>query len=244
MTRNILLSTVLIFFLLPLSHGQVTQPEFTNLRFGAELSPFVSWMHTNDNTINTNGVNVGFRVGAIAEYYFAENYAIVSGLGMSFNNGGTLRHEVGGDLLARSEFSQEELHDLDDGTDIKYRLRYLEIPIGLKMRTREFGYIRYFVNIPVFTLSTLVQARGDIMAPNVSSNRENIYKDVFFFNLSWGLGGGFEYSFSTETSATFGLYYHQSFIDMTRDKGQKSNGMQEDSKGNMSSVSIRLGILF
>ena len=242
--KNILLLVGLILGMHTALQAQVDQVDFNNLRFGAQASPFVSWMYTNDNRIQSNGVNVGLKIGMVSEYYFSENYAINSGLSLSFNNGGTLRHEVGGDLLARSELSLPELHDLDDGTDIEYHLQYIEIPIGLKMRTREFGYTRYFVNIPVFHLGILSKARADIMAPNVMSNQENVYQDVFFFTLSWGLGGGLEYSLSSETSLVGGLYYQQSFIDVTRDRGMKSNGQQEDSKGSFGLLSLKFGVLF
>lgn len=244
MGRNILLSTLIIFLLLPAAKTQVDEVEFANLRFGAEVSPFVSWMYTNDNKINSNGMNIGLKLGAVSEYFFTENYAITSGLGLSFNTGGTLRHEVGGDLLARSDLSREELRNLGNGTDIEYHLQYLEIPLGLKMRTREFGYVRYFVNIPVFTFGIPIKARADINAPNVMSNGENVFSDIFFFNMSWGLGGGLEYSLSTETSFIGGVYYQQSFIDLTRDRGMKNDGTREDSKGAFGLVSLRLGVLF
>lgn len=244
MTKNILQISVLILCFGPLLQAQTEPMELNNLRFGAHASPFVSWMFTSDNRIQSNGLNAGLKIGAVSEYYFAENYAVTSGLSLSFNNGGTLRHEIGGDLLARSELSLEELHSLGDGTDIDYSLQYMEIPIGLKMRTREFGYIRYFVNIPVFTLGALTKARADIMAPNISSNEENVTKDVFFFTLSWGLGSGIEYSLSTETSLVAGIYYQQSFIDVTGDRGQKNNDRRENSKGSFGLLALRLGVLF
>ena len=53
------------------------------------------------------------------------------------------------------------LHALPDGVNLKYHIQYLEIPFGLKLRTKEFGYLRYFAEIPIFSLGFKLQARGE-----------------------------------------------------------------------------------
>lgn len=220
------------------------QDEFKNIRFGPEVSPHISWMFTNDNQINSMGNNFGVRLGLMGEYYFTENYALTGGLGLAFNMGGTLKHDVGGELLSRSELSSPNLRNLDDGAEIQYSMQFVELPLGLKMKTRQFGYISYYAHLPVFTLGILTRSRGDIMASNASSTNENLSPDTRFFNVSWGFGGGAEYAVSPETSLLFGLYYQQSMIDITRDKGTLSNGEREDSKGTFGMISLRVGVLF
>jgi hypothetical protein len=218
--------------------------QFSNIRFGPEISPQVSWMFTNDNQINSEGNNLGLKLGLMGEYYFTENYAITGGLGLSFNPGGTLKHDIGGNLLSRSDFSEETLNDLADGAEVQYKMQFVELPIGLKMKTRQFGYVSYYAHLPIFTLGILTRSRGDIMASNASSTNENISPDTRFFNISWGFGGGAEYSVSPETALVFGLYYHQSIIDITKDRGTRRNGEREDSKGSLGMIRLRVGVLF
>lgn len=238
-TLNIVLITL---FLLCINTG--LQAQFSKIRFGPEISPQVSWLFTNDNQINSEGNNMGLKLGLMGEYYFTENYAITGGLGLSFNPGGTLQHDIGGNLLARSDFSQESLNDLADDAEIQYKMQFVELPIGLKMKTRQFGYISYYAHLPVFTLGVLTRSRGDIMASNVSSTNENISPDTRFFNISWGFGGGAEYNVSPETSLVFGLYYHQSIIDVTSDRGTRRTGEREDSKGSLGVIRLQIGVLF
>jgi len=220
------------------------QDSFKNIRFGPEISPQLSWMFTNDNQILSEGNNFGLRLGLMGERYFTENYALTGGLGITFNYGGTLKHEIGGNLLSESELSSETLNDLADGAEINYTMQFIDIPVGLKMKTRQFGYMSYYAHLPIFTLGILTRARGDIMASNASSTNENISSDTRFFNFSWGFGGGAEYAVSPETSFVFGLYYQQSIIDITKDQGTQNTGNKEDSKGSFGIIRLRLGVLF
>lgn len=235
---------IVIISIIFLSGSLMAQESFKNIRFGPEVSPQISWMYTNNNQINSEGNNFGLKLGLMGEYYFTENYALTGGLGLAFNSGGTLKHDVGGNLLSRSDLSSSNLNDLDDGAEIKYSMQYVELPIGLKMKTRQFGYVSYYAHLPVFTLGILTRSRGDIMATNASATNENISPDTRFFNFSWGFGGGAEYSVSPETSLVFGLYYQQSMVDVTRDKGTLRTGEREDSKGTFGIISLRLGVLF
>lgn len=215
------------------------------LRLGFQLSPSFSWMSTDDNLINGNGLNLGLKLGMVGEYYFRENYALVSGINLAFNQGGTLRHEEGGDLWPKSELSDLSLHALPDGVNLKYHIQYLEIPFGLKLRTKEFGYLRYFAEIPIFSLGFKLQARGDVQGTALDSERENITEDVNLFNLTWGFGGGVQYTLSESTALVGGIIYRQGFTDVTDDSGLKVDGTtREDSKGIIKSLTIRLGFLF
>lgn len=215
------------------------------LRMGFQLSPSLSWMSTDDNAINGNGTTLGMRLGMMSEYYFRDNYALISGVNFAFNQGGTLRHEEGGNFWTKSELSDTALTSLPAGVNLKYHIQYIEVPIGIKMRTKEFGYIRYFAEIPLFSLGVKVQSRGDIKGTNSQDReRENIKKDVNLFNLNWGFGGGIHYALSEDTAFIGGLYYQQGFVDVTDDKAFKLSGDKEDSKGVIKSITLRIGILF
>lgn len=239
--------SILSFFLLMANIGfsQLDLDIDNELRLGFQLSPSFSWMTTDDNLINGNGANVGLKLGMISEYYFRENYAVVTGLNFAFNQGGTLRHEQGGNLWPRSELSNLALDSLPDGVNLKYHIQYLEIPFGLKMRTKEFGYLRYFAEIPILSLGFKLQARGDVSGTaGLDSERENITEDVNLFNLTWGFGAGVQYALSESTALVGGIFYRQGFSDVTDDAGVRTDGTSEDSKGIVKSITIRFGFLF
>ena len=182
---------------------------------------------------------------------------------MAFGKGGTLQHEHGGNYWPNSELSDDRLNTgdkpLPDGVKLRYRLQYIEIPLAIKLRTEEKGYLRYYAELPILTLGMNTQARGDIEGGDVNVEKENISKDVSFFNFQLGLGGGIEYSISPSTSLVAGLYLHTGLNDITKDDGitAEDNADQapsnpnddylfspEDSRGRLSNVTLRVAIMF
>ncbi len=236
-----------IVILLFLSHTQA-QVSISRVKFGIQASPTFSWMSTSDNAIKGSGVNTGLRLGVTADYYFLENYAISTGLGFAFNQGGKLIHDEGGNFLSKSStLSDPRLKSLSNGVKIRYHAQYLEIPIGLKLRTQQFGYLRAFAEAPVFTVGIRTQARGDIEDPihGPPFLKEDIKADVNPLALSWGFGGGVQYDLSPSTAVVAGLYFQKGFIDATRDgNAKKASGKDENSKGSIGNITLRIGIVF
>jgi hypothetical protein len=217
---------VAIAFLLCFGHAFAQSPY--NIRFGLQLSPTFTWMQSDASIINGNGVNLGLKLAMIGEYYFAENYAVTSGLGFAFNHGGTLRYDA--------EDSYWNLDGSLRNADLKYSVQYIEIPVGLKMRTREFGYLRYFAE-PHIAFGFRSQSRGDIKGADI--NDVDIREFINPVAMSWGLGIGAEYSISESTALVGGLYYQNMFTDMTKDVD-----MGDESGSNLSGITLRLGVLF
>jgi hypothetical protein len=232
-------------------------------RIGFQTSPVFSWINSNDNLIVKNGGNFGLKLGTTADIFFKDSYSFTLGLNLGFHQGGEFLYEIGGNYLPESELSDPLLQagdkPLPDGVKIRYNLQYLEFPIGLKIRSKEFGYIKYFVEAPIFTFSFLTRGRGDIEAEDINVERENIYKDLTIANIFWGLGAGLEYSISQNNALVGGIYFQNGLFDFTRDKGRRAieNPDQdpndpnddyfvqdEDSRSTVSNLTIRIGIIF
>lgn len=213
-----------------------------NLRFGAQFSPTICWLSSDHAKVLGGGADLGMKIGAVGEFGFAENYFITVGIGFGIAQTGKLQFAEGGDILPKSLLSNEVAetirHNFPTDTKVDYRLNYFEIPIGLKLRTREYGYTRYYAEIPIITLSAVTSAKGNIDAANLDVNKENIRKDVKALNAQWGLGGGMEYYFSESNALTFGLYYHQGFFDIT------SKRPANDGKEINHTIALKVGILF
>ncbi len=268
--KKIVVFSIFFLGLLTMVNGQ------GNFRLGLHVSPSISWMAAlSDNMVNSNGSNIGLKVGVMGEVVFGanENYAFETGIGFAFNQGGTLLHTQAGKFLANSELNTPAAAALDVNSDIQYQVQFVEIPVALKLKTREFANrLSYFANIPMFFIGIPTRSRGDITgvpidaegsnptyAPipgeTVEAEKENIGKDVNELNLSWGIGGGVEYSVGSTTTIYAGLYYQDGFLDMTRDKdtfvvdidedtGARSKGDQDDSRATINAITLRLGIWF
>ncbi len=206
---------------------------------GFQISPMFSTMSTDDRTINRNGTNLGLKLGMRGEFYFRENYAFIVGLGFSFNTGGTLRHEQFSDTWQNSDLPAGVIRPFPAGTELKYSLQYVEIPFGLKFKTKEFGYFRYYAEMPVFTLGFRSQARGAITFTNVNQDKIDIKKEVLPLAFSWGLGGGIEYSVGEGTALVGGIAYQRQFTDAT-----KNYEPDVDSKAVITNIIIHIGVMF
>lgn len=245
---------VAIFFFIFLNTSIFSQQKF---RFGLQASPTITWMTSSDKGINGNGTTVGLKLGVLGEVYFAENYAFVFGLGFAFNQGGTLKHDVGGNLWPNSQLSSDVYQKgpaMPDGVNLEYSLQYVEIPFGLRLRSQEFGYLRYFAEIPVFTVGILTQAQGAIKGTDMDTEKEDISNDVDNFAFSWGFGGGVEYSIGTQTSLVAGIFYQSYITDVTKNDGLKYTERDQDglpvttalenSKTLIKGLTLRLGVMF
>ncbi len=253
-TSNRALTFLVALFLLPaVAFAQLPG----DLQFGIQVSPTFSGMTTNDNLINRDGTNLGLKLGVVGEYYFGDSYSFHAGLGFHFNAGGTLFYE---DQFTRADIWRESLDNtlaagvlpdtLRGGLGFKYDMQFVEIPLGLTLRTREFGYIRYFVR-PAIHLGFLTQSRGTVQNAGFISEDEtfDIGKEVNGVNLGWSLGGGLEYSVSESTALIGGIAFQSGFADLTTDKGttvqrEGRTPREDDSRGKLNSIVIMLGVMF
>ncbi len=227
--------TLLFTFLIGI--GLTLSAQETPLRLGVQVSPTFSWMSSNQNTITGNGTNTGLNIGLTAEYFFGQNYAITSGISFMMNQGGTLQYETGGNLFPDSELSDPTFNNLPNGINIQYKLQYIEIPLSIRLQTEEIGYLRYFAQIPYFSIGFPIQGRADFSS-GVTSADENILPDVTSLALTWGLGAGAEYAVSESASLIGGIYFDSSILDMVEDNDV------EDAKQIMNRITLRLGVLF
>ena len=239
-----------IFFIASFCLASLLSVAQNDIQFGFEFSPTISWLTTDDSKINPNGSNLGLKLGMIGEYFFRENYSIVTGIGFHFNAGGRLFYEETIDTISiwgDADIPGDNIYE--GGSDFKYSLQYVEIPIGLKLRTREFGYLRYYVD-PRLTFGFNTQGKGNILSDAAIDKEEdfNIQSSVNLINLSLGIGAGVEYIVSENTAIIGGIAFQTGFTDLTKDKNTliKVNGREseDDSKGKLNSIILRLGIMF
>ena len=249
------ITTVLLITMCFVGQSIAQKVDFSNIRLGIQTTPTTTWMSTNDNQIEGSGSELGFNLGFMAEYYFAENYSLATGASILFNQGGGLTYNYDGNFLPRtaadrllSSNNEIKFDSISTGSTIKYGMQYIEIPFSIRLRTNEFGYLRYFAELPIFTVAVKTKAVADILGNTLGNNTEGetITSDINPVTLKWGLGGGVEYSISPELSLIGGVFYTGTLLDVTKNKDTKifASGLEETSKSSIQSLSIRIGILF
>lgn len=238
--------------------AQVIYAQAQGIKFGVHVDPFISLLDSDYSKVKGNGVNGGTALGVEMDYAFdaTGNYSLTFGLDFSLNNGGTLLYEYGGVLLPNAEFDNRSSFrnylnqqvssgnssgvDMQAFTKINYRMNYIEIPIGLKLRTNELGgsYMRAFFHIPLIKIMIPVTAGAKIFAPDASATgfyddndstkygipqstesitERNIWSDITPIQISVGAGAGVEFAPNADGGLRLyaGIYYHSGLIDMT-----------------------------
>ncbi len=237
-------------FFLAIQGLSLAQQDF---RFGIHASPTWSWMRTDDKFIEGIGSNWGLKFGVQGEYYFAQNYAFLAGLGFGFNQGGKLLNGYQQAVLwPNTDLSDPRLDTLSKDARLHYRVTYVEVPFGLRFRggSNEDSNLKFYAEAPVFTLGFVTKALGDLRGNTpVQAEDENIRKEVNGLSLAWGAGFGIEYSVASSATIVAGLHFQQQFTDLTDDGGSvfdagTSTWKKEDSKGSFNAITLRIGFFF
>ncbi len=257
------------------------------IKFGVHVDPLISLMASNDKKVVPDGANFGFGFGVEMEYYFSEgeNYAFSFGGNFALNKGGKLSYADGGRLLPNSELDNTVYFDnqtgssasstqssgldlpLVPGATVRYNINYIEVPLGLKLRTNEIGqsYMRAFFHLPILTIGIPVSARAIVDAPRPAtpltpgfytteaSKGENIYKDIIPIQFTLGTGAGVEYSPNDEGGLRLvgGFYYHYGFLDTVKKNYLYDNTVtpstptkESKARTGFHNIGLRIGIIF
>jgi len=197
----------------------VKNKSFKKNRFAVELSPQISWMRPDNIAVDPNGNVFGFNFGLVYDRFFEKNYAFSTGIKIN-STGGKLTYSdstlanVGGELI--------------EVTDLDYKLKYVEIPLGLKLMTNDFRRTRFFMDMGLF-MQFNFKARND--------DGKTLSEEVKLFDSGFHIGGGVEYSVGGSTYLIFGLRYNGGFTDVT-------DNYTVDDKTNLNRLEFRFGVVF
>ncbi|RQO30482.1 hypothetical protein DBR32_13025 [Taibaiella sp. KBW10] len=236
------------------------------LRFGAYVAPTMSWMRatskTDDNknyNITNDGTKVGFTYGLMAEYYFQDNYAIVTGLQM--NSGG-------GKLTMERVSSVGEANTVQKGV-FQYNISYLEIPVGIKLRTDPISNFRLFgqvgltlgINVAKKASYDLNYYDSDTKIQSISQSKDKLTTSSTFGTavapvmLSMNIGLGAEYPLTDKLAGYIGIFFNNGFLpDATSPQNYelydnannkiKVNSTFKDGNVRFNNFALRLGVFF
>ncbi len=186
-------STIILVFLL--LTGYAAAQSTGDTRFTFVLSPQISWIKSDMDRVNNGGSKMGYNFGLLVDYFFGDNYAITSGLTIN-TTGGKLEYLSSGNNTVEAR--------------PRYNLRYIEIPMGLKLRSEDLKRMNIYGR---FGLSPQL----NIMAKD--NNSKGISDEVKLLDLGYHIGGGIEYSVGGKNALVFGLLFNNGFMDTTKRNG-------------------------
>jgi hypothetical protein len=151
------------------------------------------------------GLKIGFAYGIMGDFYFADNAAIstelrIAHLGASF----TVTDMTGSADTIKT-------HSL--------KTQYIELPVSLKMRTNEVGYMRFYGQFGLMP-SIRLKAKEDTEIQYISSHTSltdvNVNKSTNLVGLSLVIGAGTTYNLGGTTSLLGGVSFHNGFTNMVK----------------------------
>lgn len=252
MKRILLISTMAIATLQ--TFGQTSSSvDSKKFRFGVFLAPTIAWMRpttdiTDDKQFKpeNNGSKVGFNYGLMAEYQFQDNYAIVTGLQINM---------AGGKIL--TNYAGTETSNVVKSADYNYRLNYLEIPLGLKLRTDPISGFRFFGQLGITTGVNIAKKAGyDVTyldeagtEKSISGTNEKIKGTLAIAPVMFtmNIGGGAEYLINDKLAAYFGLFFNNGFAPDATNPNRYSlpnNLGFRDGNTRLNNFAIRVGLFF
>ncbi len=196
------------------------------VQLGIFVDPKISWMTPDSKSVDKADSKIGVNVGLSIDNYFAPNYAFSTGISIN---------KVGGNLIF-DNLKYISIHGNVDslvaGSTLEYNLQYINIPLGLKLKTNEIGYFTFYTNLG---LNTGINIKSTGTSELNSLEKENINDEIKLLDLGYYIGGGAEYSLGGNSSITVGFTYTNGFIDITKPGNNKVV---------LSNIALRIGVLF
>ena len=188
-----------------------------SFRLGLVFAPNISWFNLNTTGYSSDGARIGFAYGISTEFFLAKNYLFSTGFNIN-NIGGNLKYEGVFDnagVVSASSIKQN------------IKINYIDIPLTLKLRTNEIGYMTYYGNFG-FIAGIKYNSKTDYEYVDLNSIKKTDVdnsSNISLFNMNLVIGGGAEYNLSGNTNIMFGVSYHNGFVNVMKDKTHQLNAL-------------------
>ena len=225
---------VLIALLILFSTAVYGQSNVKPFYFSFRMGPNISWLKSNSDNVSSNGAILGFSWGALCDVPIQDNLYGVGGFNIHFAGGKTTYPGIYNNLPANFRET--------------YSIKYLELPVMLKIRTREVDKLSFYGQMGLGTAFRL-NARVDrtIIPTSPSSGSavivsENINSDniTAFIRESLLIGIGAEYAVQDNLKLFGGLNFNNGFTDIIK----KSPYNTSDPKMISNILEFNIGVYF
>lgn len=217
MQKIILLSLLILI-------SSYSSAQDTKLQLAFVATPQASWLSSDNASAEYAGTRLGYSLGLQGDYFFTKNYAISTSVLYS-KLGGKIQYNTATPMNVRIGGSTAILNP---GDELLYNLAYIEIPIGLKLKTKEFRRNSYWGQIGLSPMVNVSSANKD---------KNSLSEEVGLFNFGYHFGAGTDFSLGGSTYLTAALMLTNGLVDIT------TNDQFKD-KASLSAVNLRIGIIF
>lgn len=220
-----------IFMVIPVI---LTAQDKLPVKLGLKVAPNMCWMNTSTKGYSYDGVNAGITVGFVSDIYFAERYAFSTGFNFDYYSG----------KLKYADSLPVTGGKINGVMTRKYSLFYLEIPVTVKMQTKEFGRFSFYGQIGFGTGFRLTATASDEFIGDdgkTTTEKNDIRDETTLIRESVIIGVGTEYHIDQDTRLFFGISYSNSLNNVLTGYNSKT-GLNQRAWLNFTELSI--GVLF
>lgn len=225
-----------------------------NFRIGLRAQPNLSWLTEDRIETEKGNMSLGFNYGLVTDFHLSNNLWFATGLNVN---------SFGGSINANQADSSMTLHlmtatDTLQFTSRKYTFSTVSIPLTIKMKTKEIGYLTYWGQFGLnasYTYKARATKNNVIISGTETelsgANEEmDIISDSNPIRVDLNIGLGAEYSLAGSTSLLMGLNWENGILRSLQKESEllllENNGvfspLTQQIKTN--SVVLTIGILF
>ena len=182
--------------------------------FGLKAIPSLSFVKSSVKDFKNANPALNFGYGLMAEFNFAPNYGFFTGIEINDNRGNI-----------DYDRNVSKVYYYKDG-DFKtppfkivsraYSIKYLNIPLLLKLKTNEIGVLKYFGQFGIDAGFRLKATATDKDTTGLQNPDVSIDSDINLIRLALNIGLGAEYNLAGNTSIVFGLNYSNGFTNFLK----------------------------
>ncbi len=229
MMKKVLLASVVMLLLS--STGVFAQ--YKAVELGVKVAPNFGWIRADADKYSSEGIVPGIAWGLMTDFYFAENYAFATGFSVVFQNG---------------KMSYPDLQVYNIGVlDRKYRMKYVDIPLTIKMKTNDLNNFRFYGQFgfqPGVRIGSKARDsfKSDTPGIKVTKNWHSIESETKLFRVGMVVGIGLEYPIDNSTSLMGGITFLNGLTDILKGKNAVDGTVEH--RGFPNAFELTLGILF
>ena len=236
---------ILLLFICLFCWTQNSNAQQKPFKFGFKLSPAISWLSPDAKDYDQGGSAFTFAWGFVSDITLMDHYYISTGFNVSYFKG-------------KLSYPNQFINDEDglmvpyDGTlDRTYNLRYIEVPLALKMKTNELVDNFQFFGLIGLNTGFNIRAKAndhfsgtyEALGTNLKYNEEkvDIKKETAAAKASLIVGAGTEYVIDDSVSLIFGINFNNGFTNVL--KGSNSL-TAEDARAIPYYFELNFGVIF
>lgn len=204
-----------------------------DFRLGFKGHPLFSTIKPSTDFNNSVGTKIGFSYGVMCDYFIKDNYAISTEFGIS---------SMGGKV----EFSRN-----DTTVNSNINIRYIEIPVALKLLTNDINdkmkiYGKFGLGLSFRMKSTIDMEYKKGSVVNNNDDIKNASTYIQPFNASLLIGAGVEYNLTENLDLVAGITYNNGLLDIMKSKSiyRLSNNSIKSFDATLSYVALNIGLMF